>query len=275
MTTKIMTPDLLLEQYLLNELSPTETVTLRQRIASDTQLQARLIQLDAANQIDCKQYPAQAMIPLIRARAAKKELRRFSLPRLTPVRLLSPIALSILALVVILNRTPNQSTDFGETIRLKGGEAGLIIFRKNNQNIQLLPPHAAAYSGDSLQIYYQSFKNLFGVIFSVDGSGTLTLHFPEIENQNSPQLLTGIMQALPSAYRLDKAPLFERFYLVTSVTPFATAAILDKVRNRLIPGQPPPDSLLFLPSSYRQYSYTIQKPFLNRSKAKTKNRISP
>jgi hypothetical protein len=143
-------------------------------------------------------------------------------------------------------------------IRLKGLEAGLAIYRKSPSGPELLPPRSLARPGDTLQIFYQSFQDLHGMIFSVDGRGSVTLHLPE-EDGPGVRLVKGGLHPLPHAYLLDKAPKLERFYLVTSPRPFAADSLLAALRPSLLPNRPLPDTLEGLPAGFRQYAYTLLK----------------
>jgi hypothetical protein len=152
------------------------------------------------------------------------------------------------------SETPSGTESPDPAIRYKGLEAGLAIYRKSAAGAELLPPHSLARPGDTLQVFYRSLRDLHGIIFSVDGNGTVTLHLPEAGDLSAP-LPQGDMRPVPHAYLLDKAPLIERFYLVTSPSPFPVASVLAGVRERI----QPQDSLSGLPEGFRQYSYTLKK----------------
>ncbi|HKP98159.1 MAG TPA: hypothetical protein VJ385_20685 [Fibrobacteria bacterium] len=152
-------------------------------------------------------------------------------------------------------------------IRLKGAESGLAIFRKTRSGSELLPPQASAVPGDTLQVFYHSRKALYGVVFSMDGAGSVTLHYPETDGP-AAALQAGGMLPLPHAFRLDKAPRFERFFLVTSPRPFSSEGLLARMRAQSAPGTFPagtfpagkvPDTLSGLEEGFRQYTYTINK----------------
>ena len=144
-------------------------------------------------------------------------------------------------------------------VRLKGAEAGLAVFRKSRGGAELLAPHSLAKSGDTLQLFYHSRGPAYGLIFSVDGSGSLTLHLPETGNAASA-LQAGAWLPLPHAYRLDRAPRLERFFLITAPQPFAIDALLDRARASFAVHHSVPDSLEGLEVGYRQYPYTLRKP---------------
>ena len=53
------------------------------------------------------------------------------------------------------------------------------LYKKTDDGVQLLANGDSAKSGDIIQITYAPGKNNYGVIFSVDGNGNITRHFPE------------------------------------------------------------------------------------------------
>jgi hypothetical protein len=149
-------------------------------------------------------------------------------------------------------------SDLSEVIRLKGAESGLAIFRKTRAGSELLPPRSTARPGDTLQVFYHSRKALYGIVFSVDGTGSLTLHYPEADPL-AAVLQIGDMLALPHSFRLDHAPRFERFFLVTSPKPFRSDSLLTRLRGQPPLGSAPADTLTDLEPDFRQYPYTIYK----------------
>jgi hypothetical protein len=60
------------------------------------------------------------------------------------------------------------------------------------------------------------------MLFSIDGNGTVTMHMAD-ENR-AVELAPGKMTTLPFAYKLDNAPKFETFYLLTSDEEFSIDA---------------------------------------------------
>ena len=74
-----------------------------------------------------------------------------------------------------------------------------------------------------LQLSYTAGEAKYGVIFSVDGRGSITWHMPagyRGGSRSAPALDAQGQVVLPSAYELDDAPAFERFFLVYSSVPF-------------------------------------------------------
>ena len=77
--------------------------------------------------------------------------------------------------------------------------------------------------GDTLQIGYVAAGQAYGVILSVDGRGTVTVHLPSASSVAQPLDQEGIV-LMPFAYQLDDAPEFERFFFVTSKEEFDLAS---------------------------------------------------
>lgn len=113
-----------------------------------------------------------------------------------------------------------------ENIRLKGNTPSIFIYRGNGNDAELLDNNALVKEKDLLQISYDSAGEKYGIIFSIDGRGTVTLHFPDNINSDT-KLENGGKVSLPFSYELDNAPLFERFFFVTSNNEINAQSILD------------------------------------------------
>lgn len=129
-------------------------------------------------------------------------------------------------------KTPAQAA----TTRLKGPEpvvqeANLSIYCQKGKEIQALSTGDTAKEGDVLQITYQAGKNEYGVIFSVDGNGNITRHFPE-SSWTSGKLKHGTEEIpLDFSYELDAAPDYEYFIMVTGKEQFSMENLEKKIKN--------------------------------------------
>jgi len=123
---------------------------------------------------------------------------------------------------------------FESGIRLKGMEnmePGIRVFRRTKDGeTELLKPLDHASEGDLLQLGFLSPRAEYGVLFSVDGRGVVTLHSPS-STDKSAELADEGPVLLDTAYRLDDAPRFERFYLVSSDTFLSSGDVIDMVRD--------------------------------------------
>lgn len=306
-------PQAILERYLLGELPPDRMEELERLRDVDPAFRARLEDLRASNAGILELHPPEAAVRGIRmrrspapearaARAARNRepgifrFFRIPLPLPFPFRLAAPaFAMLTLGLSLFLPSSPFHVGAPGnppvtldpipegirpgpDGIRLKGAEAGLAVFRKTRGGSELLAPQSIGRPGDTLQVFYHSRKAAYGVIFSVDGNGSITLHFPEAGGP-AAALGAGDMLPLPHAFRLDKAPRLERFFLVTSPEQFSCGLILERAQRTFPPGGAFPDSLIGLDAGFRQFSYTIRKPGSSAGKASAqaepRKRISP
>jgi hypothetical protein len=292
-------PDVILERYRLGELPPRERDAVRARLEGDPALRAAAEALERSDAAILSAQGPAAMARAIEARAERlRSDRRAALsgrphsadpradfggrpdlagsgsrsagrtPRPWFFRpfLAAPAGLALACALLLTVRHAGDSGNAPVTeapeayaVRLKGSEAGLAIFRKARGGAELLPPHALAKPGDTLQVFYHSRGPAYGVIFSVDGSGAVTLHLPEAGSA-AAALQAGDLLPLPHAYRLDRAPKLERFFLITAPGPFAIDGLLARARASFAVHRAVPDSLEGLAAGMRQYPYTLRKP---------------
>ena len=122
----------------------------------------------------------------------------------------------------------------------------------------LLKSGAKAKQGDLLQIAYISAGENFGVIFSIDGNGAVTLHYPEHKKQ-STFLKKEKKVLLESAYELDDAPGFERFFFITSPAPINVDGVLKKAWELARDPNLAETANIELKQSFKQTSVLIEK----------------
>ena len=242
--------DLALEQYHLGELRPSEERRVRQLLERDSDLRSRLAEILRSDQEIRERYPAERVVPQIRERVLRQETdarhaapaasgkpggsrraagsstaSRWRLP--TPAWAIPVAAMALVLLSLPIFLRPSDQT------RLKGASPHLVVFRKTLSGAEELAPGAAAKRGDVLQISYVAADAKYGVIFSVDGRGTLTWHVPRGYRggeMTAPALDPHGPSLLPTAYELDDAPGFERFFLVYSTRPFKVAEVYRVAR---------------------------------------------
>ncbi len=108
----------------------------------------------------------------------------------------------------------------------------LKLYRQKGREIQALNDGDFARSGDIIQITYNAGSDEYGVIFSVDGNGNITRHFPENSWQAAHLEQRNDETPLDFSYELDNAPDFECFVLVTSKKQFSLEDIESKIKNK-------------------------------------------
>jgi hypothetical protein len=115
-------------------------------------------------------------------------------------------------------------------VRLKGNGAYLTVYKQTDTGAQALENGDAVAERSNLQVGYVAGTNQYGTILSIDGRGTVTLHFPV--SAGADQSLEGGGEVLlPFSYALDDAPDFERFFFVISENPFSVNEVLEAARN--------------------------------------------
>ena len=103
--------------------------------------------------------------------------------------------------------------------RIKGMDARMEVWKKTGDSAVQMQNLDAASEGDEIQLRYSVPEKCYGLLFSMDGNGTITMHMGD--NNRAIALEPGKMTTLPFAYKLDNAPKFEKFFLLTSKADFA------------------------------------------------------
>jgi len=228
-------PDLLIEKLALGELDPRAVDEVHGRIERDVVAAERLRKIQASDQEILDAYPARTMAAAIeRRRRDEKRSRAYRTMMWTAV----PVAAAIAAVIFIwpswVRRLPAEypasiPAQNAESTTVKG-DPRLLVYRKSPVGIEELRRGARARPGDVLQIGYLAAHAKYGVILSVDGRGSVTLHFPKDASEPTA-LEEGGARTLPFAYELDDAPRFERFFLITADSPIDVGEVLDAARS--------------------------------------------
>lgn len=106
--------------------------------------------------------------------------------------------------------------------RIKGMDARMEVWKKTGDSAVQMQNLDAASEGDEIQLRYSVPEKCYGLLFSMDGNGVITMHMGD--NNRAIALEPGKMTTLPFAYKLDNAPKFEKFFLLTSKADFAVDA---------------------------------------------------
>ena len=133
-----------------------------------------------------------------------------------------------LCLIVLSRIVPSDQDD----ILLKGDEAPLVIYQKSVSGIIRLTEQTALSANDMIQIAYYERQLPYGMIFSIDGRGRFTLHYPATE-QDVGALRKGRRTFLDASYRLDDAPRGERFFFIRSFAPLAIPRLKEEIMASL------------------------------------------
>ena len=236
--------DWLLERLALGELDAASAADVRQRLAAEGRTVDDVIaRVAASNQELMEQHPPETTVAAIRRRAAAAT----AAAAVRPVRRRvfvwgAPLALAAAAAAALMIARPWRSgavttTDVKdvpvealEYIGVKG-DLALHVYRHGAAGDERLRDGARAARGDLLQLAYASKTGGYGVLLSIDGARKVTLHLPEADAGKAAQLRDGRVVQVPSAYQLDDAPDFERFFFVTAAEPFDVAPIVAAART--------------------------------------------
>lgn len=107
-------------------------------------------------------------------------------------------------------------------IRIKGNDR-LMLFRMAGTQSQQLEDGAAVAAGDGVQVLFQVDAPGCVAVYSVDGNGAVSKHFPA-DGGCCSQVTGGSLTSAPRGFVLDATPGFERFFLLKSGKPFDCAS---------------------------------------------------
>jgi hypothetical protein len=247
-----------LEFYLLGELPKRRLDAIRRLAESDGVLRGRIDALRAGGEALLAAHPPERMAPEIEKRLAERieargagranapsgngksspslttgglirSVRRArGLPRFAAPAAAFAVLLIALPIGMMSFKSADKSGDGPAAIEAAGGErvkgavltAPVIeVWRKEGDAARLLAPSASARKGDIVQLSYTVPASCYGALVSVDGRGVLTVHLAGDSGKAAP-LTPGKPVLLNAAYKLDDAPLFEIFYLITAPDDF-------------------------------------------------------
>lgn len=131
---------------------------------------------------------------------------------------LVPLAAVLVAVIGWSTLAPGPDT------RAKGAGVTLLLYHKTAAGSELVVPGSVLSEGDEVQAAYLVSERRFAALYSVDGRGTVTVHLP-LHGAQAVEVGPPEPTLLPYSYRLDDAPKFETFYLVTSPEPFEVSRL--------------------------------------------------
>ena len=255
-----------LERYILGELPPDESNHVERCIHNNPKLQKKVGMLQRSNNEILNTYPLDQMTQEILLKSHTKKVHEH-LPLKkpidkNPIYILRPavgFTIIVLLFLVFSPRWFNKQKNIPEIILVKGLSPFLVIYRQGETAPERLQNLSYVHAGDVLQLGYVPAGYKYGVIFSCDGNKTITVHYPESENrtllsENQGEVL------LKNSYILDNAPLFEHFFFIASHEPITVSEVLNAGKKYLSGGDiGKKNSLLDLPSSFKQFSLVLQK----------------
>jgi len=220
-----------IERYLLEELPESEMATLKTLENENAEFCSRIEQLKNNNKELLAKYPAP--YPKFKVIEQKNKWRVY-------LSACAALVMAATAMITVFSDR-NAATGFSNAVviseegtRIKGLKAGLEIWRKTGESTEKLSNNSEAKAGDLLQMRYTAEKKCYGVILSMDGNGTMTIHLSG-DSGKAAELEAGKIVSLKNAYELDNAPKFETFYLITDSTRFSLAPVAESILQGKVP----------------------------------------
>lgn len=251
-----MIPDWKLERFLTGDLPEEEMNKLRELEANDAVFANRVKMLREDNKAILSKLPFETLAANLgtgaagnAAKIAAKNVPRFTLVKFAAAAMFV-FAVALVAFfaqretsvmnervgsdVANVNGSQNTQVALAENesdTRIKGLDARMEVWKKTSAGIVQLNDLDSVGEGDEIQLRYAVPEKCFGLLFSMDGNGALTLHMGD--GVKAIELAPGKMNSLPFAYKLDDAPYFEKFFFVTSPKEFAVEENdVDKLLKR-------------------------------------------
>ena len=238
-----MIPDWKLERYLTGDLPESEMREIREMEATDEIFAGRVKMMREDNAAILKKLPFERLSEKMEARGTLASGGSFISGKGMPAgfKLVKFAAAAALVLAVVsvalfsqreIGPAPEgngaQVMDVAmvdiqdDGTRIKGLDARMEIWKKTGDSAVQMQNLDEAREGDEIQLRYSVPEKCFGLLFSMDGNGTLTMHMAD--GSSAVALEPGKMTTLPFAYKLDNAPKFEKFFLLTSQKDFTIDA---------------------------------------------------
>lgn len=233
-----MIPDWKLERYLTGDLPAEEMREIREMEAKDEIFAGRVKMMREDNAAILKKLPFEKLSEKMEARELGSGRGMNGAGNVVSFKFVKIAAAAALVLAVVSvalfgqrEIVPAQSSDGAQVMdvamvdaatandevgdtRIKGLNARMEVWKKTGDSAVQMSNLDEAREGDEIQLRYAVPEKCFGMLFSLDGNGTITMHMAN--DNHAIELEPGKMTTLPFAYKLDNAPKFEKFFFVTS-----------------------------------------------------------
>lgn len=220
-----------LEKYLLGELPENEMQALRMREETDDIFRAEVKMMREQNRTILEQYPFEELMSKMNLAGDDSQgSHAYTFVRIAAAVVVA-VGIMAFALVGFMDGRTDEmmyvesqgmevamaQVDEGDT-RIKGLDSRMEVWKKTGDSAVQMTNLDVASEGDELQLRYAVPEKCYGMLISMDGNGVLTVHMGE--GNLAIALEPGKMTTLPFAYKLDNAPRFEKFFLLTSRSRF-------------------------------------------------------
>lgn len=287
-------PDIYIEQYIIGELPENLRKQINELAAQNSELNNRIIKIRESNKEILSSYPAETMVQRIVEKSdirknisadasfvkesrnktpqgiitgftdslnnIIKKISSISARRYT-LSIASAAAMILVFIFMIpgIRTTDNTKIPYENDVRIKGLESKLLLFRMKGKEIEELRNMDAARSGDIIQVAYIAAGDYkHGVILSIDGRGTVTLHLPD-GSSSGDKLILNRKVLLNKSYELDDSPSFERFIMILSTDPINASDIIEKAKKLANSRESAVNGLIGADKGSIEFSITIKK----------------
>jgi hypothetical protein len=221
---------LLLERYLAGDIEPSEKEAVETAMAADIKTAEAVTELRRSDEELRRRYPAGIFAARIVERAQRKCAGRRAMIAGGTIMAAAGMAALFVFLILPLTHRPLSAAALPD--RMKGNtelplSTELRAYLKTDPAV-LLGDRVPLGEGNTIQLAYtveNRTAGRYGVIFSIDGRGSVTLHYPYAPAQ-STLLTTGKPVPLDEAYTLDDAPEYEKFFFVVADTSLNAETVL-------------------------------------------------
>lgn len=224
-----MIPDWKLERYLTGDLPESDMREIREMEAADEIFANRVKMLREDSEAILRKLPYDRLAERLDSLPGRGTYGHGKPVNFGIVKFAAAAALVLAVVTVALfsqRSISEQNTqlmevamvDQNDDVRIKGLSARMEVWKKTGDSAVQMENLGEASEGDEIQLRYAVAEKCFGLLFSMDGNGTITMHMGH-ENR-AVELEPGKMTTLPFAYKLDNAPKFEKFFFLTSKNEF-------------------------------------------------------
>ncbi len=224
-----MIPDWKLERYLTGDLPESDMREIREMEATDEIFANRVKMLREDSKAILRKLPYDRLAERLDSLPGHGIYGNGKPTGFAIVKIAAAAALVLAVMMVaVLNQRSlsEQNTQLMEVamadqddgVRIKGLSARMEVWKKTGDSAVQMENLGEAREGDEIQLRYAVAEKCYGLLFSMDGNGTITMHMGE--GNKAIGLEPGKMTTLPFAYKLDNAPKFEKFFFLTSKDEF-------------------------------------------------------
>lgn len=227
-----MVPDWKLERYLTGDLPDEEMRKIRNLEISDEVFAGRVRMFREDSRAILRKMPFETLSARLDMAPSQANGRGSAGSNIIKFAVAAALVLSVVTVALFSQKeiTPSGAeqgagtdvamlVESGNGTRIKGMDSRMEAWKKTDGGIAKLEDMSDVREGDEIQLRYSVPQKCYGLLFSMDGNGAITMHMGD--GDKAIALEPGKMVTLPYAYKLDDAPQFEKFFFLVSDTLFS------------------------------------------------------